>query len=240
MMVNRNMALNLLVLAISVGTLASNARAQTSQFDFGGSDGNDLHQSGWTIFELGNSVASPQTSPADGVTGWDVTLVGPGNIGGRDRDPFAATTGGTFTLDDVYLDFIVSWEFLTVGNLDPAGIYDVQFIMFDDNNSGDGRTQTVFNITDGANDDLGTSDGPGIGGANASLLSDLDFSVVGTGLSPDASGDLAFRFANSTTGNRSLINGLVITRTNPIPEPTSVVLIGLGGLLLLGALRTRR
>ncbi|QDS98160.1 hypothetical protein HG15A2_14330 [Adhaeretor mobilis] len=221
-------------LAIGIGLLSSKGLAQTSRYDFGRSDDNAAYeQSGWTLFELDrNGPPSPQTSETDASTGWAVTLetADPDDINGRNRDPLDAVTGGTFTLDDVYVDFLVGWETLSINNLDPTKQYDVQLIMFDDNQD-DGRTQTVSNITDGVSDLLGTSPGPGGG---SSLMSDLDYSIFGIGLSPDGNGDLTFLFANSDTVNKSLVNGLIVTQ---VPEPTSIVLLGLGGTLIFLARR---
>ncbi len=230
MMVNRNMVLSTLVACVFGAT--NIAAAQTSKFDFGRTETPDFHQAGWTIFEQLSNPATPLISVADPSTGWTTTFIGPGGsgtiAGGRDRDPFAATLGPAFTLDNVYIDFIVGWETLSINNLNPASTYDVQLIMFDDNAT-DGRTQSVFNVTDGLNELLGVGDGPGAGGAGASLASDLDFSVFGTGLSPDANGDMVFRFTNTATGDRSIINGLIVTQ---IPEPTSVTLIALAALFM--------
>ncbi|WP_218932370.1 sialate O-acetylesterase [Adhaeretor mobilis] len=189
---------------------------KSASFDFGVSaDGNAYEQAGWTLLELPQSGApSPQLSAADASTGWTVMLetAKPDDLRGRNRDPLDATTGGTLTLDDVYIDFVTGLETLSINNLDPAKQYDVQLIMFDDNAS-DGRTQTVTNITDSASDLLGTGTGPGGG---SSLTSDLDFSVFGTGLSPDSNGDLTFLFANSDTVDRSLVNGLIITEVESL------------------------
>ena len=224
-----NLQMKSLVAAACTIGMVCTAGASTVKFDFGTST--SAVQTGWTAFQSGN-VASPLTSSPDPVEGWTVTLTGPGGsgtVGGRDRAPYEASTGGTFTLDDVYSDFIVSFETMSIDGLDPSKVYDIQIIMFDDNVT-DGRTQEVFNATDGANDSLGSTAGPGSGGAGGSLTSDLDFSVFGTGLAPDASGSLDFRFTNSATTNRAITNGIIITE---VPEPSSLALLGLGGLCVL-------
>ncbi len=234
-----------IVLALSAATalgFGPGADAATVMFDFGVSnDSGAFQQAGWTQFELSTgSNAAPITSSPDAVEGWSVTLTpagGSGNIGGRNRDNgtgmFDATTGGTFTLDNVYIDFIVSWEKLSINNLDPSKTYDVQLIMFDDNVT-DGRTQSVTNTTGGASDFLGTTAGPGTGSGGV-LDSDLVYSVFGTGLSPDGSGVLEFTYTNSATGDRAITNGLIITE---VPEPASLGVLSLGASLLL--LRRRR
>ncbi|WP_145059112.1 hypothetical protein [Adhaeretor mobilis] len=198
--------------ALLSAVTASQVFAQTASFDFGrDEEPTAFQQVGWTQFEVEPSpVNGSRTSPPDATTGWTVT----GNPNEyftpnapRNRDPLLATQGGTFTLADVYVDFLTGQESLAIVDLTPGETYDVQFIMYDADGS-DGRTQTVFDVTNGANDLLGTSTGPGGG---LSLNSDLDFSVVGTGLSPDSNGELHFLFENSETGNRSLVNGVVVT-----------------------------
>lgn len=220
-----------LLAAVACG-FGLSAGASTVMFDFGNSsDSGANEQAGWTQFDAPQGgIAAPFTSPADPVENWTVTLIktgdGSGTVGGRNRNPL--TTGGTFTLGDVYIDFITSWETLKINNLDSTKTYDVQFIMFDSNQA-DGRSQSVTNTTGGGSVLLGSSNGPGSGGTT--LTSDLDFSVFGTGLTPDGSGVLEFKFANTSSGTANLINGLVITEV--VPEPSSLALLGLGGLAMI-------
>ncbi len=205
-----------------------NPTGSGARFDLGRSgDEGSFEESGWTQFELGSNTSNPSTSVVDADTGWSITLTrtdGSTLAGGRNRDPYDAALGGAFTLDDVYIDFIVGFQELAINNLDPSKVYDVQFIMFDDNVN-DGRTQDVTNVTDGVSDFLGNSAGPGVGSGGV-LESDQAYSVFGTGLSPDASGVLEFEFFNDTVDNgRSILNGLIITEANVL-DPADLDLDG--------------
>jgi hypothetical protein len=182
-------------------------------FDLGRSDDSGLfQQSGWSQFEIPTTANSVETSAPDPSTGWSLQIGSPTtefeSLLGRSRDPLDAAVSGTFTLDDVYIDFITGVDSLEINGLNPSKTYDVQLIMYDDDGS-PGRTQTVTNITAGASDVLGTTPGPGSPAAN--LTSDLDFSVFGFALSPDANGRLILDFENSATIDRSLISGVIIT-----------------------------
>lgn len=187
------------------------AHAQIARFDFGVANDEGAHeQAGWTLYDRltnGNMSIGEVLDPG---TGWGVTLNGGGGFA-RDRGELAQQPGGSFTLADVYVDFVIGFKNLTISTLDPNELYDIQFIMYDDNATGStaGSTQTVTNITGGANDLIGIGDGVGLG--ESVLMSDFDFSVLAGSLSPDANGDLSFEIVNDTLNNSvSLINGLII------------------------------
>ncbi len=227
-MLNHNRVL--ISMLAGVGAVAGSAGATTVEFDLGVSnDGDAFQQVDWFQFEQPTNPAASVTSDPDPDNGWTITLTrtdgdGAPLAGGRNRDPFDATLGGSFTLDNVYIDFIVGFEFLAINNLDPAKAYDVRLIMFDDN-ANDGRTQSVFNATAGADDFLGTSDGPGVGAAGV-LDNDQAYSILATGLSPDATGVLNFRYENTSTGVRSITNGVIVTEVGGGLDPADLDLDG--------------
>lgn len=226
-MMSRTM--RLLVITLTLGGLVSVTNAQTAMFDLGVAEDGGLHeQAGWTLIDRLTGGNGPGVEVIDAGTGWGLEI-GDGGGFARDRGSLTVTPGGTFTLDDVYVDFVIGFNNLTVGNLDPNQQYDVQFIMYDDNATGGtaGSTQTVTNTTGGASDLLGVGDGVGLG--DSLLTSNLDFSVFGSSLTPDANGNLTFEIINDTLNNGvAILNGLVVTQ---VPEPASMMLLGLGSLL---------
>jgi len=184
------------------------ASSAVSRFDLG-TTGATFHEDGWLPVEAPDLAPAPLTV-VDEDTGFSITLgldAGDPGLVTRSRNPIAATQSEGFTLDNVYVDFI-NVDTLALGNLDASRTYDVQVIMFDDDQSDLDRTQTVFDVTGGANDDLGTSHGAGVG--NTGVLDDHAYSVFGTGLVPDASGPIALEVTNSEVF-AAVVNGVVIT-----------------------------
>lgn len=193
-------------------------------FDFGDST-NSAVETGWTGFEVDyGGEAVPISQASSGVT---VTVTSASNTPlGRDRStPFVHTTGGSFSLFDVYRDFVIRPTGLTISGLTIGTDYTVEFIMFDDDETTETVTQTVTDTTGGGSNVLGNISW----NASTQLSSDSDQRVVGSGLFADGSGNMTFTISAVGNGGNPLINGLVLYETT-IPEPASMILLALGGL----------
>ncbi|MEN0061045.1 MAG: sialate O-acetylesterase [Myxococcota bacterium] len=200
---------------LAMGTLLARAlleqpqASDTAQFDFGlVGQKLDIEEPGFTPLQLKSGGSSDSVLVVDPASGWTIRLDSADpdtNLIGRNRGPLGTPVGSAFTLEAVYIDFVTAIRTFTIGGLDPARTYDVQFWMFDDNTS-DLRTQTLT-LTDGT--ELGSTDGPG--NEDRELTDDDAFSIVGRALTPEPDGTLTLTCANSVTVDRCLTNGIVIT-----------------------------
>ena len=160
-------------------------------------------------------------------------------IGGADNPdaansstyPVSASRDTMFLLphDDpgVYAEF-------ELRNLDPALAYDLTF--FGSVPSSNTRPDTQFSVDtdgDGTVDTL-ASYNPALAGQNGET--GVQFASF-TGISPDSNGTLVYRFGAADDFAAAHLNVMEI---NAIPEPTSLLLLGLGAVTILNRRRRRR
>jgi len=177
--------------------------------------------------------------------GWDV-IGASGAVGdGADVTATTLSTGWTLALDFTQdTTFAIGYGGAGINGAAGATISEANAIADGIYNQGGSSTVTLnfAGLTAGATYDFIAHTGRAGGGANATVGGETSTWVAGGGqelsFSQTASGTGTLSFDFTSAGNNATLNALTIADAAPIPEPSSTVLLGLGGLALI--LRRRK
>lgn len=183
----------------------------------------DIVGNDWNDFATTNTTYNTIHN-LDGVTvdGVSVQLAGGGiNTAGEDNWVGLSTNGGSAPaefVDSVTTDLLFNPLTLTITGLDTSLTYNLYSVSHGGGSGFDSR-QDTHTVT-------------GDVGYGSSVVNRGDARVNGTfhtflGVSPDNTGTIVL--ATTAPSNNPAFNGLLI---NVVPEPTSLALLGLGGLLV--------
>ena len=234
------------VLALGAG----GAQAAPLLVDFNDRGAAAATQSGWNSFVFsGGTNDGVTTSTARTYGDIDVTVsrVGTGShtLLDRDRGSTNPPAAGTFTQTNLMRDYInadnttagLGLQILIEG-LEPNATYSGRIWSYDDghynlNTSANFKADWSVNGTQFAND---------ISLSGPRPTANLDYSYGFTAIA-DGTGSIVIQGVRdaASVGNSVLINGFELDFvSSPVPEPTSVGLLGLGALRLLARRRSTR
>jgi hypothetical protein len=220
----------LVVVAMIAGTAS---QAATVTFDLGETN-NNMVEAGTIEVGAAFGGSSSPVSVTDFGSGYTIdVLVGNNQTLMLGRTRTLDKTGGTFTLDDLYADFIIRVGGIELSNLLPNTAYDIEFIMYDDDEPNETVVQTVTNTTDGASDVIGQVSWD----VNTQLLSNDAQRLLAAEVVSDGLGQLTFTLSGVGNGGNVLVNGVTVTQA--IPEPSALVLMGLAASALVFCSRRR-
>lgn len=204
-------------------------------FNGGNPSGTGPSQSGWDGFTL------PGPGSYSGVT-VAASVVGTAQLQGRDRGVNNPPNSGSFTLSNMYRDFLIADNStanggvsLLIGGLTPNAQYDGRIWSYDYGQR-DNATPSLFRADWFANGNQIANDWSFAGWglpANDTVAS-FTFSAVANG-----SGQITIQGLRDagSTGNSVSINGLQLTL---VPEPSSALLLVFGAVALVGRRFRRR
>lgn len=216
---------NLLTTTLSALAVACVGTADAAPIEFDVGLNTADNPIGWTALDATFGSAGASVSATD--SGVTVQV----NVGNSQTDLIARQrtldkAGVGVTLDNMFNDFIIRVGGVDITGLTPNGEYNISFIMYDDDEPNETLVQTVTNTTGGGSVGLGNVSWD----VNTQLTSDTDQRLVASSLFADGTGKLTFDITAVGNGGNALLNGVIV---EAVPEPTSLALLGLGGLCVL-------
>lgn len=213
----------LLTAAAMSAALVGTVDAAPIEFDVGLDTANN--PTSWTALDATFAGSGASVSATDsGVTVQINVGNSQTNLIARQRTLDKAGVG--VTLDEMFDDFVIRVGGVDITGLIENGLYKITFIMYDDDELTETVVQTVTNTTGGGSVNLGDVSW----NVDTTLTSDTDQRLVASNLQADGTGKLTFGITAAGNGGNALINGVIV---EAVPEPTSLALLGLGGLCLM-------
>ena len=209
-MMKRTLILGTIAAIASFGTISQGAPAQTIQIDFGTNEGSATDAT-WNTFGSGN-LSGKLTDSSGNAAGLSLSITNGSNIVPTENTltsslPDFATRDG--------MPFVISNNLVfTIDGFNPNESLDLSLWQFN------GSFNTFWGTVSGPVDINGTQ----------FTLNVNDSAPTTRTIVADANGELTFTGTGFSGTNVVSINALVIDRA--IPEPSSLALLGLGGLMI--------